>query len=253
MKANLPNFFAFKSANDLIRLGRDNDGGYLVSKADLERTNLLLGLGIDKDWSFEEDFRKKANVKLIAYDGSVGFLSFLKIFVKLFLTLRLLQALKILKILIRFRIFFSSEKKIFKKSFIGNDDLLEKRNFEPLKNIFEENLQKNIFLKIDVEGSEYRFLDTLIKYQNNISGLVIEMHDCDLNLKKIENFISKFELKLVHIHANNDASLSNNFIPTVLELTFSRYCKFSEFNVLPHVLDMPNCKNKPEIDLVIND
>ena len=56
MKARLPNFFAVKQAVDLVRIGRDYDGGYLVSQSDIEKSELLLGLGICDDWSFEKDF-----------------------------------------------------------------------------------------------------------------------------------------------------------------------------------------------------
>ena len=56
MKARLPNLFSIKQATDLIRIGRDYDGGYLVSKSDIEKTDVLIGLGINDDWSFEEDF-----------------------------------------------------------------------------------------------------------------------------------------------------------------------------------------------------
>ena len=45
---------------DLIRIGRDNDGGYLVEKKSLENTQSLISLGISNDWSFEESFLNKS-------------------------------------------------------------------------------------------------------------------------------------------------------------------------------------------------
>ena len=62
MKARLPNFFSIKQATDLVRIGRDNDGGYLVSKSDIEKSDCLIGLGINDDWSFEEDFLSQKKV-----------------------------------------------------------------------------------------------------------------------------------------------------------------------------------------------
>ena len=38
MKAYLPNFFSFNHANDLVRIGKDYDGGYLVSEKDIEKS-----------------------------------------------------------------------------------------------------------------------------------------------------------------------------------------------------------------------
>ena len=56
MKAHLPNFFSVKQARDLVRIGKKYDGGYLVSQSDIEKSEILIGLGINDDWSFEIDF-----------------------------------------------------------------------------------------------------------------------------------------------------------------------------------------------------
>ena len=49
LEANLPNFFTFKTANDLIRVGKKNDGGYLVSRSDINMSDVLISLGIGED------------------------------------------------------------------------------------------------------------------------------------------------------------------------------------------------------------
>ena len=111
----------------------------------------------------------------------------------------------------------------------------------------------NIFLKIDVEGAEYRFLDDLISNQNRISGLVIELHDCDIHLKKIKEFIRSFDLNLIHIHANNHAPIKlEDGLPVVIELTFSKFSELSNSNNLPNILDMPCNKNEGEIQLIVS-
>ena len=63
-----------------------------------------------------------------------------------------------------------------------------------------KNIEKPLLLKIDIEGSEYRLLDEIISNQNFLSGLIIEFHDVDLNLNKINEFIENFSLSLSHIH-----------------------------------------------------
>ena len=72
MKVRIPNFFSIKQATDLVRIGRDYDGGYLVSKSDIQKTDTLIGLGINDDWSFEEDFLSENKVSIYAYDASVS-------------------------------------------------------------------------------------------------------------------------------------------------------------------------------------
>ena len=39
MNCLLPGSFNFKQAKDLIRVGKDNDGGYLISKKDLLKSD----------------------------------------------------------------------------------------------------------------------------------------------------------------------------------------------------------------------
>lgn len=62
MKAKLPHFLKFRTASDLIRIGREYDGGYLVSAADLERSDYLISVGMADDWSFEAEFLTKRKV-----------------------------------------------------------------------------------------------------------------------------------------------------------------------------------------------
>jgi hypothetical protein len=107
-------------------------------------------------------------------------------------------------------------------------------------------------MKIDIEGSEYRLLDTLLEQSDRLTGVAIEFHDCDLNLAKIEEFIRSFDLKLVHVHANNFSPIRlDDKLPLTLELSFSKYAdSFTEL-ILPHPFDMPNNPFRSEITLSI--
>ena len=68
----------------------------------------------------------------------------------------------------------------------------------------------------------------------------MEMHNIDIHLEKIENFIKDFNLKLVHIHANNGALVrKEDNLPVTLELTFSKYSKVNSSTILPNKLDKP--------------
>ena len=44
MKGILPSFLKFKSASDLVRVGRDFDGGYLISQSDIDASEYLIGM-----------------------------------------------------------------------------------------------------------------------------------------------------------------------------------------------------------------
>ena len=57
------------SKYDLIRIGSDYDGGYLVEKKSLDNTEILISFGILDNWEFEMDFIKKSQcIKIFTYD-----------------------------------------------------------------------------------------------------------------------------------------------------------------------------------------
>ena len=80
----LPKNFRPEGLYDLIRLGSDHDGGYLVDPNSVQESKALLALGIGKNWSFEKDFLDKKIVKVHAYDYSVGTIFWVKHFIKRF-------------------------------------------------------------------------------------------------------------------------------------------------------------------------
>ena len=47
--AVLPLFLRPKTISELVRLGRDNDGGYLVDKRSITASEIMLGFGIKDD------------------------------------------------------------------------------------------------------------------------------------------------------------------------------------------------------------
>ena len=237
-KYTLPLKLKPRFETELIRLGKKNDGGYLISKKSLDTSNKLYSFGLDDDYSFERDFFKKTNVEVICYDQTVNFKFFLKPFhfghfSKLFQY-------------IGYRFFFDGKKrKHIKKNIIprGTFKFNNEVDSADINLIIKENPSNDIFFKIDIEGSEYRILSQLIKHSSHISGLVIEFHDCDLNLDKIINFVENFELQVVHIHVNNWSYISPSGLPRALEITFSP----SKFNTeikeekkYPIELDQPN-------------
>ena len=121
-----------------------------------------------------------------------------------------------------------------------------------MKRILGEQSQRSVFLKIDIEGSEYEILEDLINEQARFTGMVIEFHDCDLHLDRIEAFIESVRMPIVNVHANNFEKLNGDALPRVLELSFSSSVDPSVDSyvaTLPHSLDMPNNPDEEEISL----
>jgi hypothetical protein len=198
---------------DIIRLGKDNDGGYLVNKQDILKSKKLLSLGVGDDVSFESDFMKLNNCPIVAYDGTIKpNQDFLNDFYK------------------------------DDKTFI-NKNIGDKEGEVPFKSILGE---QDVFLKCDIEEHEYAILNDIIIHSKQFTGITMEFHNIngEDHFNELLNFISKVELKLVHIHVNNwfYYKTEQGCIPDVIELTFT-----SSDNVvlddnikLPHKLDMSN-------------
>ncbi len=242
--STLPTFFSYKTAKDLVRVGRKNDGGYLVSKRDIEASDLLIGLGISDDWSFESDFVLRNKVPVLAYDGSIGGSIFLHQLIRNFYCGKRSDFLKSLKIYLSYKKFFTNDRRHIGK-FVGIY-----YGYASMSEVLSNVESTNLFLKIDIEGGEYQLLDDLIQNQHRIHGLVIEFHDCNLHLQRIADFIEKFSLSIVHVHANNCAPLfQNSGLPLALEITFSKNAEQDSVCIQPHPLDMPNNPKKDEIVL----
>lgn len=213
--AKVPKLFQPFYCRDLIRLGKKNDGGYLVNSYDILAAKKLVSFGIGEDLSFETDFLEKNNCPLVAYDENA----------KVDLS------------------FFKDNKKLI------------------LENITEKSMLLNIledcvFLKCDIEGSEYKILDEIIKYSSRLTGMVFEFHAINEkdNFDSLINFISKVKQKLVHIHVNNYFyyKAENRSIPDIFELTFTssdNICYDPRLS-LPHILDMPNNPKDADFKLV---
>lgn len=269
-KISFPKFLQPYEVTDLVRLGKNNDGGYLVSKKDIKNSENLISLGVSFDISFEQDFKKESEkIKITSYDGSVGYKYYkknLKLRIKNLIkkpsASRFKKVLSRLVDFLSFIQFYSS----FKNS-MHIEKFIDSGLDEDFKNNFykfygyeaefisiEElffDIDENSFFSIDIEGSEYGLFDFLIESQDKVTGLVIELHDAHLNKSKIENFINSFGLKLIHLHINNYAKIYQGF-PSVIELTFSKYAEFTnnKFMTLPNKLDQNNDASGPNYNIV---
>ena len=241
----LPKILQPKECN-LIRLGNDNDGGYLVCREDIEKSQVLLSLGISDDWTFEADYSKKTRNGILAFDGAIT----MRFWLKKILAAVFHRNPKKICDWYRQSKFFSG-KHILVNMFVGFSQ--HERGFISFKEIFdifpEQITGKAVYLKVDIEGWEYRILDDLVYFAPCLTGLAIEFHDVDLNLAKIESFVNSFPMNVVHVHANNFGYRLNNGIPTVIEVTFSKHAKSSNAPSLPHFLDAPNDPNAPDYSI----
>jgi hypothetical protein len=214
--------------SDLIRVGRFGDGGYVVSEASLKNADCLISFGLCDDWTFEQDFLSyHPAAKIHVYDHTVSERAFYRIFRKNLLRFlighlnefgELKRSWSIYK---SYQSFFRDGVKHFRNRVHNKCDLIDDANIEMIMSRITSN---KIFLKMDIEGGEYRVIKDILKYSDRITGLAIEFHDTeplrDTFLKNIRDLQRYFTI--VHVHPNNCGSVAADGLPECLEISFLR-------------------------------
>jgi hypothetical protein len=232
---------SYEIPNKLIRVGPKEDGGYII--ADGLKYDLFISCGIANDIRFEEAFLDMYKTKCYAFDGTIS----------------------------QFPYHTNNIEWIPKN--IGYINTKKTTNLqEYIKN------NHNIFLKMDIEGSEFNWIDSLsIEDLYRFSQIVIEFH-WPFDIYRM-NMLKKLNEThyIIHIHGNNycdrdipkglpsgrsydgTANINNTdlqqiSLPEVFEVTYINKKCFNETSVInkkeikyPINLDYPNNPNAPDI------
>ena len=118
--------------------------------------------------------------------------------------------------------FFSGSRAVHHQKRVHN--YVELSYDTTINQIFQNLDYKNIFMKIDIEGSEYRIIDELSRFFDRINSIVMEIHDIGTFRSNFNDLIRKIQkdFSIVHIHANNNRPIMEDGLPDVLEITFTR-------------------------------
>lgn len=206
-----------------MRLGKNNDGGYIIADIPNHRYEALISGGVRDDISFEESFLSVYNdAKCFIFDGSVSTLP------------KNITNIK------------------FESKYIGDIETTHSTNIHSYIN----NCQ-NIFIKMDIEGAEIDWISSLTaEHIMKISQLTIEFHYPFQ--QKAENVLYKLSkyFKLIHLHGNNCCGMrneSNIMIPNVFECTYinNNLLNLDKIQLnkdsIPGYLDMSNIPNVEDI------
>ena len=121
---SLPLFLKPKGYYEILRVGPNKDGGYLVGKKSLVNSKYLISFGIFDDWIFEKDFFKKnGTVKINCYDDVLSARWLFKNIFKFLINFKLNLTIK--KIIIFIDYFFTKKKINFIKKKIKSKNLIE--------------------------------------------------------------------------------------------------------------------------------
>jgi hypothetical protein len=229
---------------NLARVGRNADGGYVVDEDVVKNCNVLVSFGLGTDWSFELSYIKKnPNVEIHVYDNTVSSHPYIKQvakYLKRFITFRanLLDLKARIKNLLDYLNFFRLKQITF---FNEKISFPAKNNTEADMNRVFSRLPKDkkIVLKCDIEGSEFEIIKQINDYSDKIDMLIFEFHSLDINEKIFLDSIDLFKknFHIVHLHGNNHCEKSLTGLPIILEMTF--ISKRFKKNASNYVTDFP--------------
>jgi hypothetical protein len=246
--------------DDLRRYGHTSDGGYVLPASGVARCDAVISFGLSDNWTLEEELlRLRPGITIHAYDHTVG---------KRFFRRRVIRELEkllqfkstVAKLNDKIRAYRS-----YNAVFSGNRRQFEQRVYNridaphdvTIDQVFTRLAGKtHIFLKMDIEGGEYRVIPQILEYADRIDLMTIEFHDTDplrdIFVKQVKTILGSFEI--VHIHANNAGGVAADGLPELLEITFLNR-KFvtarQRRGRLPLAgLDFPNDPAKPELPLI---
>jgi hypothetical protein len=219
---------------DLVRMGKDWDGGYVISAQSVDQAQGMLSLGVNHDWSFDRDWhQRKPQDRIHAYDGTISPSRF---------HADLQQD---------YRDFFGGRAEHFPVN-VGSTTCVGQSSFD---DVMMRMNRDRIFLKMDIEGGEWQLTDDIASHARAITGMVIEFHNTDrlrpLFLGTMRRYQEQFHI--VHIHANTSCALAQDNFPTVVEISFLNRDLWAQDEIQYEChqpdLDQPNLPDTEDIAL----
>jgi Methyltransferase FkbM domain len=138
---------------------------------------------------------------------------------------------------IDYRRFFRRDATHFKQR-ISRDN---QNNGATIDDVFERlPTECPVFVKMDIEGSEYDVLDDLLRHSQNIVAIAAEFHDVDTRPDRFNSFLEKIkrDFHIVHIHGNNMGGIAAFNFPAAPEISFLNK-RFFNSTPLPSRLEYP--------------
>lgn len=220
---------------DLIRIGGESDGGYLVPVRALGNIQYCFSPGVSDTADFENQLANTYGIKSYLADASVSAAP------------------------------IANDRFHFTRRFLGS---AVSDNFMSLTDWVNDSVGStacDMLLQMDIEGAEY---DVLINESEStlhrFSIMVIEFHNLQNLLEEncLTLFTSIFEkiyrsFSICHVHPNNCCGVSQLGeiqVPNVIEVTFLRKDLAAQLSIgtpvsLPHRLDARNISGKADIKM----
>lgn len=219
--------------SDLIRIGSDLDGGYLLPN-DLQGVSNCFSAGCDNSWEFEKDLWEKYQIKSHIVDSEDK------------------------------RPTDLNENFSYTPKWLGPNNSVTEIRLEDWINRFSNDHDTDLILQMDIEGSEWLIINELDEIMlNKFRIIVVEFHNIailenhkvfsDYCRPLIERLTDTFNV--VHFHPNNCCGFhdfNGKAFPKVFEVTFYRKSIGNQIRAyanLPHKYDRKNVDSKDDISV----
>eukprot|EP00833_Pecoramyces_ruminatium_P000635 jgi/Orpsp1_1/1174667/evm.model.c7180000050909.1 len=224
---------------EVIRMGSNNEGGYVIPLVALEASDVLMGYGINDDISFEREFSHRYNKTSYGFDCGVK------------------------------NIETGDPNCHFFSECIGTSKYLYKSQTSSGKiSTFSEQRQrfnlinKKYFIKMDIEGAEFSVMNDILKYSNDITGIAIEIHmNRAKSREKMLNLLTSLDenFVLIHLHGCNCYNPKPEYykIPPLIQFTYVNKNLIDSYQISknqkhPLPIDQPDIWNLPDVEFEIN-
>jgi len=224
-------FKPYSIGSTKVRLGPNEDGGYVTSTVSLESSIGLFTYGVGHDIRYEQAYRDRYGKQVYLYDHTIG---------------------------------KPTGWDLGNKLSFFNEGLGFQENCKDFIAHYEElNIEGDVLLKVDVEGAEYDYFEKvdIAKLSEITTGILLEMHwltDYRYQ-KRAEEILTKLYqyYTLTHIHGNawgTTWDYQGHKVPETLELSLvnNKYITNKEFDTQDYPiegLDVSNRPNYPDLDL----
>ena len=209
-----------------IRIGPQHDGGYVVSKTLLAKTDAVYSLGVGTECGFDLELAQ-AGLPIYMFESSHPSPP------------------------------LTHPNFFYTQAFV-NSEVLERAV------ISNSHISSNLLLAMDIEGGEYSLLSAISdEFLFKFKQISFEVHDV-LNNPSLISILEKLNNHyiLIHIHANNNCIRPGAFssgivdgVPNVLELTYVHRSEVSNDPTISSVgspikdLDFKNQQDLPDVEL----
>lgn len=227
--ATLPAILCPQHRDDLIRLGINRDGGYVLTRTILDAADFLVSAGLGYEWSFEAAFATQKKIKsdqccFHGYDPTIFDKQELAKLIRKSSWRRYFTKHNQTRhtLLTQHEQFFNGSPGNHYPLWLAQNPSAKAITLDMAIEKALESGASKVLVKVDIEQAEYDVVTPPLHNVSNIAGLICEFHE--LNSRRDE-FLSlveqlKQDFHLVHVSGVNCARPRDHKFPNELELTF---------------------------------